>query len=97
MKVEEAIKEVCLAKEPFLVKLLSAYPSKRNFFEMMRFDFVVDEELNVFIMEVTFYAFITILMTVFVMGFGATHQHFNSLGSFAFFNFWPQINLRLNM
>lgn len=27
------------------------YPSKANFFEMMRFDFVVDETLNVFLME----------------------------------------------
>lgn len=61
MQVEEAIREVCLAKEHFLVKLLSAYPSKRNFFEMMRFDFVVDEDLNVFIMEVIFYIVNTVL------------------------------------
>lgn len=27
------------------------YPSKANFFEMMRFDFVVDDDLNVFLME----------------------------------------------
>lgn len=61
MQIEEAIREVCLAKEHFLVKLLSAYPSKRNFFEMMRFDFVVDEDLNVFIMEVIFYIVNTVL------------------------------------
>lgn len=61
MQIEEAIREVCLAKEHFLVKLLSSYPSKRNFFEMMRFDFVVDEDLNVFIMEVIFYIVNTVL------------------------------------
>lgn len=27
------------------------YPSKANFFEMMRFDFVVDENLSVYLME----------------------------------------------
>lgn len=27
------------------------FQSKRNFFEMMRFDFVVDENLNVYLME----------------------------------------------
>lgn len=68
MQVEEAIREVCLAKEHFLVKLLSAYPSKRNFFEMMRFDFVVDEDLNVFIMEVIFY-FVNTVLAVQVVGF----------------------------
>lgn len=68
MQVEEAIRDVCLAKESFLIKLLSAYPSKRNFFEMMRFDFVVDEDLNVFIMEVTFYIVKTVL-AVQVVGF----------------------------
>lgn len=30
------------------------YKSKTNFFEMARFDFVVDNDLNVFIMEVSY-------------------------------------------
>lgn len=30
---------------------LKKYPSKRNFFEMMRFDLGVDNDLNVFLME----------------------------------------------
>ncbi|XP_014249476.1 tubulin polyglutamylase TTLL6 [Cimex lectularius] len=51
-KIEEAIKEICLNKEPQVLKYLSLYKSKRNFFEMVRFDFVVDNDLNVFVMEV---------------------------------------------
>jgi hypothetical protein len=35
-----------------MIKSASNYRSKRNFFEMVRFDFVVDEDLNVYIMEV---------------------------------------------
>ncbi|XP_054261818.1 probable tubulin polyglutamylase ttll-15 isoform X2 [Macrosteles quadrilineatus] len=50
-QIEKAIEAVCLAKEPFIIKLLSSFPSKRNFFEMVRFDFVIDEDLNVYIME----------------------------------------------
>ncbi|BES90610.1 Tubulin-tyrosine ligase family [Nesidiocoris tenuis] len=51
-QIEDAIREVCLSKEPMIMKYLSTYKSKRNFFEMMRFDFVVDDNLNVFVMEV---------------------------------------------
>ncbi|XP_046687090.1 probable tubulin polyglutamylase ttll-15 [Homalodisca vitripennis] len=51
LQVEEAIRAVCLAKESAISKVLSTLPSHRNFFEMVRFDFVVDENLNVFIME----------------------------------------------
>jgi hypothetical protein len=35
-----------------MIKSASNYRSKRNFFEMVRFDFVIDEDLNVYIMEV---------------------------------------------
>jgi Tubulin-tyrosine ligase family. len=35
-----------------LQQLLKYYSSKHNFFEMMRFDFVIDDDLNVFVMEV---------------------------------------------
>lgn len=52
-QIEEAIRAVCLAKEPLILKLMTAFASKRNFFEMVRFDFVVDEDLNVYIMEVS--------------------------------------------
>lgn len=52
-QIEDAIREVCLSKEPMIMKYLSTYKSKRNFFEMMRFDFVVDDNLNVFVMEVS--------------------------------------------
>lgn len=34
-----------------LVLQLKAYPQKRTFFEMMRFDLGVDANLNVFLME----------------------------------------------
>ncbi|XP_075223063.1 tubulin tyrosine ligase-like 15 [Lycorma delicatula] len=50
-QVEEAIRIICLYKESAIQKVLSSYPSKRNFFEMVRFDFVVDDKLNVYVME----------------------------------------------
>ncbi|RUS85192.1 hypothetical protein EGW08_007018 [Elysia chlorotica] len=49
--IKSAIREVFLAKEKDIVKSLQKYRSKRNFFEMVRFDFVIDEHLNVFLME----------------------------------------------
>lgn len=51
-QMEEAIRLVVLKKEPQILKAVSKYPSKNNFFEMFRFDFVVDDELNVFLLEV---------------------------------------------
>ncbi|KAJ8889001.1 hypothetical protein PR048_008495 [Dryococelus australis] len=50
-QVEEAIRLVCLKKEPLLIEAATRYKSSMNFFEMVRFDFVVDEDLNVYIME----------------------------------------------
>ncbi|CAH0383117.1 unnamed protein product [Bemisia tabaci] len=50
-QMEEAIRLVVLKKEPQILKAVSKYPSKNNFFEMFRFDFVVDDELNVFLLE----------------------------------------------
>ena len=50
-KIKGAIRDVFLAKEKDLVRSSQKYRSKRNFFEMVRFDFVVDEHLNVFLME----------------------------------------------
>lgn len=50
--VEAAIQEVYLRTELSIVNLLSQYKTKQTYFEMVRFDFVIDEDLNVFIMEV---------------------------------------------
>jgi len=52
-KLEDAIRVVCLEKESMLKNLMKNYKSKTNFFELVRFDFVVDDDLNVFIMEVS--------------------------------------------
>ncbi|KAH9488084.1 putative tubulin polyglutamylase ttll-15 [Bulinus truncatus] len=50
-KMYSAIKEVILINEPKLIQSSQTYPSKMNFFEMMRFDFVIDEQFNVYLME----------------------------------------------
>ncbi|XP_065217013.1 probable tubulin polyglutamylase ttll-15 [Planococcus citri] len=50
-KIEDAIRNIILLKESSISRLLEKYASKRNFFEMVRFDFAVDDDLNVFIME----------------------------------------------
>ncbi|KAE8751460.1 hypothetical protein FOCC_FOCC001707 [Frankliniella occidentalis] len=49
--VKSAIQEVYLRTEMSILNLLSQYKTKRTFYEMVRFDFVIDEDLNVFIME----------------------------------------------
>ncbi|XP_076462884.1 putative tubulin polyglutamylase ttll-15 [Babylonia areolata] len=46
-----AIQAVYLSKEHNLMETASKYPSTNNFFEMVRFDFVLDEKLNVYLME----------------------------------------------
>ncbi|XP_050438354.1 probable tubulin polyglutamylase ttll-15 isoform X2 [Adelges cooleyi] len=51
-QLEDAIRVVCLEKESKIKNLMSNYESKTNFFEMARFDFVVDDNLKVYIMEV---------------------------------------------
>ncbi|CAH1183020.1 unnamed protein product [Ceutorhynchus assimilis] len=50
-EIEEAVRSVVLAREPLIVDILKRYKSKSNFFEMMRFDFVVDENLHVHLLE----------------------------------------------
>jgi len=63
-KLEDAIRVVCLEKESAIINLMKNYKSKTNFFEMVRFDFVVDNDLNVYIMEVSytfFYAYVKIV------------------------------------
>jgi len=50
-QVDEALRSLLLSRETALLTATSKFPSSRNFFEMIRVDFVVDEDLNVFIME----------------------------------------------
>ncbi|KPI90922.1 Tubulin polyglutamylase ttll6 [Papilio xuthus] len=50
-EVERAISEVFLNKEHHIIEALKNYPSGDNFFEMMRFDLVVDEDLKVYLLE----------------------------------------------
>lgn len=49
--VKTAIAEVFYSKEEALIKAVSNYNTRRNFFEMMRFDLIVDEDLRVYLME----------------------------------------------
>ncbi|XP_066283017.1 probable tubulin polyglutamylase ttll-15 [Branchiostoma lanceolatum] len=50
--IKTSLREVYLSKEHLFIEQLQKYKSSRNFFEMVRFDFVVDEDLNIFLMEV---------------------------------------------
>ncbi|XP_064073122.1 probable tubulin polyglutamylase ttll-15 [Vanessa tameamea] len=50
-EVQEAITEVFLKKEHYIIEALKNYPSKDNFFEMMRFDLVLDEDFKVYLLE----------------------------------------------
>lgn len=50
-KIYQAITSIVLDKEKKIAEFYNNYPSKRNFFEMVRFDFILDEDLNVFVME----------------------------------------------
>lgn len=47
----EAIKDVVLQKEFQIREVLKRFKGSRNFFELVRFDFMLDEDLNVFMME----------------------------------------------
>jgi len=50
-QVDEALRSLLLSREMALMAAASRFPSSRNFFEMVRVDFVIDHDLNVFIME----------------------------------------------
>ncbi|XP_046642006.1 probable tubulin polyglutamylase ttll-15 [Daphnia pulicaria] len=50
-QIDDAIRTMLLRRELSLASASSKFASSRNFFEMIRVDFVVDEDLNVFIME----------------------------------------------
>lgn len=47
-----AVADVYLQQERHLVASAANYKSKHNFFELVRFDFVLDDDLNVYLMEV---------------------------------------------
>lgn len=51
-QIDDALRAMLLSRELALAAATSSFPSSRNFFEMIRVDFVLDEDLNVFIMEV---------------------------------------------
>ncbi|KAJ3636823.1 hypothetical protein MTP99_000332 [Tenebrio molitor] len=50
-QIEDSIRTLILNKEPKIVDVVSKFKSKRNFFELMRFDFVIDEDLNIYLLE----------------------------------------------
>ncbi|KAJ6225163.1 hypothetical protein RDWZM_003708 [Blomia tropicalis] len=50
-QMEESIKTIFYTKQDQMIKYTEMFPSGRNFFEMVRFDFTLDEDLNVFLME----------------------------------------------
>ena len=50
--IYDIIRDVYTSKEKDYLKAINKYPHKRAFFEMVRFDFVLDSKLNVYLMEV---------------------------------------------
>ncbi|CAE1282372.1 TTLL15 [Acanthosepion pharaonis] len=50
-KIKAAITNVYLEKEKYIFQSTKHYKSSRNFFEMVRFDFVLDEHFNIYLME----------------------------------------------
>ena len=50
-QVDDAIRSILLEKEPSLLTSKARFKNG-HFFEMVRFDFVIDSNLNVFVMEV---------------------------------------------
>ncbi|XP_029650724.1 probable tubulin polyglutamylase ttll-15 isoform X2 [Octopus sinensis] len=50
-KLKMAIASVYIEKEKFLIQANSHFKSSRNFFELVRFDFVLDKDFNIYLME----------------------------------------------
>ncbi|CAB3227814.1 unnamed protein product [Arctia plantaginis] len=50
-EVRRAIAEILIMKEHHIISATKRYPSQDNFFEMMRFDLIVDENLKVYVLE----------------------------------------------
>ena len=49
--MRKAIRQVFYKKEAQIIKALNNYPQQNNFFEMMRFDFIIDDKLKIYLME----------------------------------------------
>ena len=49
-KIEESIRTIYFMKEQQIAQFTTSYPA-RHFFEMVRFDFTLDSDLNVYLME----------------------------------------------
>ncbi|CAG9788390.1 unnamed protein product [Diatraea saccharalis] len=49
--VQRAISEVFVKKEKHIVEALKQFSSPNNFFELMRFDLVIDEDMRVYLLE----------------------------------------------
>ena len=50
-QVEDAIRVSILTKQPFLINALQRYKYKHNFFEMARFDLIIDADMKVHLIE----------------------------------------------
>jgi tubulin monoglycylase TTLL15 len=50
--IKDSIREAIFSKEEDFKKSLAHYPSNRNFFELVRFDFALDDALKVWLLEV---------------------------------------------
>ena len=50
--IETIISDVYVTKAPAISEVTKKFGSSRQFFEMVRFDFMVDSDLNVYLMEV---------------------------------------------
>uniref|UniRef100_A0A0M3HG18 DUF4238 domain-containing protein n=1 Tax=Ascaris lumbricoides TaxID=6252 RepID=A0A0M3HG18_ASCLU len=58
--IKEIIANVFQSQQSSLIESSKRFDDKRSFFELSRFDFLLDEDLNVFLMEVShlFYEYI---------------------------------------
>lgn len=62
---EEAIRNIYLEKETSIIQTTSLNYQKHNFFEMVRIDLIIDEDLNVYIMEVIiYYSYIQLIIKI---------------------------------
>jgi Tubulin-tyrosine ligase family len=60
-QIDKSIASVYLAREQDFSALISRYKYKRNFFEMVRFDFIVDENFKVHLLEVKWNIFLHVV------------------------------------
>lgn len=51
LQIENTITEALLAKEDKILGIMQRYQNRGNFFEMVRFDFIVDSNLDAYLME----------------------------------------------